>query len=132
MADALQEALVQDYGGLLRIAPAWPNSWDADATVYIQQNSKVDVQIRGGAPILVVIEAGTSGHVKMRNPWPGESLAEGNRVLRGGVVDIAIESGKSYALQPARSSKTPLTFAPVSASAATQPKSLGTRFIGVP
>src|SRR5207245_4057210 len=30
VATALQEALVQDYDGLLRIAPAWPRAWDAD------------------------------------------------------------------------------------------------------
>ncbi|MGH9440223.1 MAG: glycosyl hydrolase family 95 catalytic domain-containing protein, partial [Terriglobia bacterium] len=48
VAAALQQALVQDYGGLLRIAPAWPKEWDADATVYIRQKGKVDVQIRHG------------------------------------------------------------------------------------
>jgi hypothetical protein len=36
VAAALGEALVQDYDGLLRIAPALPSGWDADTTVYIQ------------------------------------------------------------------------------------------------
>jgi hypothetical protein len=45
VATALQDALVQDYDGVLRIAPAWPSGWDADATVYVQHRTKVDVQI---------------------------------------------------------------------------------------
>jgi len=71
---ALQEALVQDYDGLLRIAPAWPKQWDVDGTVYIQHKSKVDVQIRGGALVTVAIEAGATGHLRVRNPWPGEDV----------------------------------------------------------
>ncbi|HEX9336674.1 MAG TPA: hypothetical protein VF892_12350, partial [Pseudonocardiaceae bacterium] len=54
---ALQDALVQDYDGLLRIAPALPTGWDADATVFIQHRGKVDVQIRDGVPVTVAIEA---------------------------------------------------------------------------
>lgn len=132
VADALQEALVEDYDGFVRIAPAWPKSWEADATVYIQQNSKVDVQIRNGEPMLVVIEAGTNGHIRVRNPWPRESIIVGKSTLRGEELDIAVENGKSYALQAARSSKAPLTFAAVGGAPASQPKSLGTRHIGMP
>jgi hypothetical protein len=53
-------------------------------------------------------------------------------VLRGEELDIAVENGKSYALQAAQSSKEPVAFAPVSGVPATQPKSLGTRRIGMP
>jgi hypothetical protein len=35
VAAALDEAIVQDYDGVLRIAPAWPRDWNADATIYI-------------------------------------------------------------------------------------------------
>ncbi len=49
VATALQDAMVQDYDGTLRIAPAWPATWDGDATVYVQHRDKVDVQVHGGA-----------------------------------------------------------------------------------
>ncbi len=132
VADALQEMVVQDYDGLVRIAPAWPKSWDGDATVYIQQNSKIDVQIRDGVPILVVIEAGFDGHIKVRNPWPGESVTEGTNVLQGEELDIVVKNGESYALQPARSSNPPSPFTAVTGTSATRPKSLGARYLGIP
>jgi hypothetical protein len=75
---ALQDALVQDYDGLLRIAPALPGGWDADATVYIQHRVKVDVQVRDGTPVTVAVEAGANGGIAVRNPWPGQEV----RVVR--------------------------------------------------
>jgi len=131
VADALQEALVEDYDGLVRIAPAWPKAWDADATVYIRQNSKVYVQIRDGAPTHVVIDAGFNGHIKVRNPWPGEAVADGSKVYRGEELDVAVENGRSYFLQPTRASDVVLAFAALNGTPATQPKSIGTRRIGI-
>jgi hypothetical protein len=55
----LQDALVQDYDGLLTVAPAWPGNWDVDGTVHIQHRGKVDVQIRNGAPVTVAPIGGT-------------------------------------------------------------------------
>ena len=131
VAAALQEAVVEDYDGLVRIMPAWPKTWDGDATVCIRENSKVDVHMHDGAPTLVVIDAGFNGHLKVRNPWPGESVADGSKVYRGQELDITVENGKSYLLQPARLSNAALRFAAVSGTPATQPKSLGTRHIGI-
>jgi len=39
-ATALQEALVQDYDGTIRIAPAIPSSWDFDGSVYVRGKLK--------------------------------------------------------------------------------------------
>ena len=36
--------------------------------------TKVDVQTRNGAVTTVVIEAGTNGPIRMRNPWPGKPV----------------------------------------------------------
>jgi len=69
----LNEALAQDYDGLLRIAPAWPQGWDAAGTIYIQGKSKVDVQVQGGKVVIAILEAGSTGSVKVRNPWAGQS-----------------------------------------------------------
>jgi hypothetical protein len=73
VAAAMQEALVQDYDGLLRIAPAWPSAWNAAGTVFIQGGSRVDVQIAGGQIGTVAIQAGSTGQIHIRNPWPGQS-----------------------------------------------------------
>src|SRR5439155_393578 len=69
---ALNEAIVQDYDGLLRIAPAWPKTWDVSGIIYIQGASKVDVQLQGGQVVMAVIEAGSSWMMQVRNPWPGQ------------------------------------------------------------
>jgi hypothetical protein len=70
VADALQEALVQDYDGVIRIAPAIPPGWDFDGSVYVTGKTKVDVQVRDGKATTVVIESGTAQKLKIRNPWP--------------------------------------------------------------
>jgi len=54
VATALQEALVQDYDGLVRVRPGLAKDWEGDGTVYIQQGSRVDVQMRGGQPVWVI------------------------------------------------------------------------------
>ena len=71
IADAIQEALVQDYDGMIRIAPAVPSGWDVDGSVFVRGKTKVDVQVREGVAATVVIESGTDQPLKVRNPWPG-------------------------------------------------------------
>jgi hypothetical protein len=85
-AAAINEALVQDYDGLLRIAPAWPSGWDGRGTVFIHGNSKVDVAVQGGAVVLVILEAGSSGSFDVRNPWPGQAATVLDGTTRAVVV----------------------------------------------
>jgi hypothetical protein len=139
VAAALQQALIQDYGGLLRIAPAWPKEWDADAAVYIQRKSRVDLQIRHGVPVTVVIEAGANGRIAVRNPWPGKAVevisSDGKRVTKASgtsLLHFDVETGKSYLVERTGSRNSALPFAEVSGIPASQPKSLGTRHIGLP
>jgi hypothetical protein len=140
VAAGLQEALVQDYDGLLRIAPAWPKEWDADSMIYIQHKSKVDVQVRAGAPVAVVIEAGANAKLAVRNPWPGErveavSSASGRRIAGGTAVPVLqfdTEAGKSYFIQRVDHPNTSLRFEAIDGSPAAGPKSLGSRQIGLP
>ncbi len=134
LAASLQEALVQDYDGLLRIAPAWPKSWDVDGTVWIPGNSKVNVEVRNGVPSLIVLEAGTRGQINLRNPWPGRALTvvaeqSGSQVAQtsGPAIDFSVEAGQAYLIQDS----TAYTVR-VSGSAAEEPKTLGTRHIGIP
>ncbi|HWE30594.1 MAG TPA: hypothetical protein VHB97_21455, partial [Polyangia bacterium] len=61
VAAALNEAMVQDYDGLLRIAPAWPAMWDGVATIFAQAQTKIDVQVQSGKVVFAIVEAGASG-----------------------------------------------------------------------
>ncbi|MEW9623814.1 glycosyl hydrolase family 95 catalytic domain-containing protein [Rhodanobacter geophilus] len=140
VAAALQEGLVQDYDGLIRIAPAWPKGWNADATVYIRSRSKVDLQVHDGVPGTVVIEAGADGDMAVRNPWPGNAAevvvsASSQRVAEAngqGVLRFRAQAGKAYLVQRADQPHAKLPFAAIDGTAAGKPKALGTRHIGLP
>jgi hypothetical protein len=140
VATALQEALVQDYDGLVRIAPAWPKDWEGEGTVYIQQGSRVDVQMRSGQPVWVIVRAGFSGLLRVRNPWPAEPFdmtteEDHHRIVEANastsVVQFRVGAGKSYLLAR-RDSVNPSLPAPlVESSPSTAPKFLGNRSIGL-
>lgn len=140
LATALQDALVQDHDGLVRIAPAWPKDWNADATVYIRQRGKVDLQVRDGVPTTVVIEAGADGDMAVRDPWPGKPAevvesASGRRVAKTAghaALRFRTQAGKAYLLQPVGRPIAQQPRATIDGAAATAPKSLGTRHIGLP
>ena len=71
---ALAEALVQDYDGTLRIAPAIPPGWDFDGSVFVRGGTKVDVQVRDGSVTTVGLEVPRAQSILLFNPWPGSSL----------------------------------------------------------
>jgi hypothetical protein len=66
VALALQTALAQDDGGVVRVAPAWPQGWDVSGSVAIGGRSRVDVQVEGGTVRTVGLEAGRT----RRSRWP--------------------------------------------------------------
>jgi hypothetical protein len=124
----------------VRIAPAWPKDWDVDGTVYIQNRGRVHVQIRGGVPVTVVIDAGAVGNMRVRNPWPGQPVevvrADGaNRVFEAksavSDLDFHVESGQSYLIQRRGNPNVNLRFAAVTGVPAAVPKRLGARSIGL-
>ncbi len=123
VALALAESLVQDYDGLIRIAPAVPSQWDFDGSVWVRDRTRVDVQVRGGIPTMVVIEAGANATLRIRNPWPGQQVAG----QTSAILSLPVRKGESYLLVPAG---TTTTFAPITGIAASQPKTLGPVQIG--
>ncbi|WP_030437693.1 glycosyl hydrolase family 95 catalytic domain-containing protein [Actinoplanes subtropicus] len=139
---ALQDALVQDYDGVLRVAPSWPAGWDADATVYIQHNGRVDVQVRDGVPVTVALQAGADGPVAVRNPWPGQRV----QVVTGDPgrprlvvpptsadrLTVPACAGHGYLIEPVAAPSTALPYAPVTGTPATSYKQLGAATIGLP
>jgi ribosomal protein L14 len=139
VADALQEALVQDYDGVIRIAPAIPPGWDFDGSVYVRGNTKVDVQTRRGRIATVVIEAGTTQTLKLRNPWPGELVdvvavrngkAIANRVS-GSLIKFTALAGTSYLVENHDEPIAKRRFAPVAGKPAISAKRLGPVQIGL-
>jgi hypothetical protein len=101
---ALQEALVQDYDGMIRIAPAVSPGWIVDGSVYVRGKTKVDVQVTDGMPTTVVIESGIAQVIKLRNPWPGQALdvisgRAGTKVVEGAAgsaITFKAEAGENY------------------------------------
>ncbi len=139
VADALQEALVQDYDGLIRVAPAIPPGWDFDGVVSVWGSSKVDVQVRGGAVTTLMVEAGSTQRFKVRNPWPGQAVdvvlgKTGTVILKGAigpVIEFDGAAGTSYLVARHEDSHSTRRFEPVGGTAATIPMRLGPVQIGI-
>jgi len=139
VAAALEEALVQDYDGVIRVAPAVPPGWDFDGSVAVRGNSRVDVQTRDGVVTTVVLEAGSAGPVRIRNPWPGRSVtvATGKNSARvatkeiGPDIEFEAAAGASYLVEARDASAAAKRFAEVSGTAALLSKRLGPVQIGL-
>ncbi|MFC1417987.1 glycosyl hydrolase family 95 catalytic domain-containing protein [Streptacidiphilus cavernicola] len=142
VATALDEALATDYDGTLRFAPAWPPGWNGSGTVYIQNGSKVEVQVQNGTLTTAALVAGTTGAMTVRNPWAGRSghSAEVVNGSTGAVVlagttattfSLPVTAGSSYLVEDTASPTTSYPFAQVTGSAATADKHLGPVQIGL-
>jgi len=138
VADALQEALVQDYDGLIRIAPAIPPGWDFDGSVFVRARMRVDVQVHDGAVTTVVLEPGITQQLRVRNPWPGQAVDvlsnTGARILSedvGPVLRMRVIAGNRYLLTRHAQQAAEEKFTPVSGSPASGVKKLGPVQIGL-
>jgi hypothetical protein len=140
VATALDEALATQYDGTLRIAPAWPSGWDASGTVYVQDDTKVDVQVENGTVVTAAIEAGASHAIRVRSPWPGQRVQvvdgrTGRIVLAPAsapTFTLNARAGHSYLVETVSAPTTALPFAPVTGTAATTASHLGSAGIGLP
>jgi Bacterial Ig-like domain len=140
VAAAVDEALAQDYDGIIRFAPAWPADWNGSGTVYLRRGDKVDVQVENGQLVTAAIEAATSGPLTVKSPWPGQAV----EVVSGGGAHQVIartttsdtftfpaRAGQSYLVEQASAPTTKLPFAAVTGTAATTDKHLGDVQIGL-
>jgi alpha-L-fucosidase 2 len=138
-ATALQEALVQDYDGVIRIAPAIPPGWNFAGTVFVRGRTKVNVQTDNGIVTTLVIEAGTNSLLKLRNPWPGTPLdvreSTANVLLvkddSHSVVSFPVLANHAYIITPTGGRYQRLRFAPITGEPARTAKRLGTSEIGL-
>ncbi len=136
VADALQECLVQDYGGVIRIAPAIPPGWDFDGSVYVGGKTRVDVQTRNGRVRAVVIEAGIQHRLMIRNPWPGEPVevdstdtAKTVTSTTSPTLEFEADAGHVYILQ--RQAQQGSRLEPISGTQPISPKRFGRVQIGL-
>jgi len=135
----LQEALVQDYDGLIRVAPAVPPGWDFDGSVYVRGKTKVDVQTRNGAVVTLVIEGGSDQSLKIRNPWPGKPVDvtaanNGKKVVSeaaGPVIEFAATTGESYVIEQHGAAPANGRSAMINGTPASQARKLGPVQIGL-
>jgi alpha-L-fucosidase 2 len=142
VADALQEALVQDYDGLIRLAPATPSGWSIDGSVYVRGKTRVDVQVRAGRVATAVIEAGTTQSLRIRNPWSGEpvdvlsspAMEKTEKIVSaatGPVIRFRAIAGTRYLLQRHDDPIASSNFLAVSGTQAVTAKRLGKVQIGL-
>ncbi len=132
LTTALNEALVQDYDGTLRVAQGWPTAWTGSGSVSIQNNGKVDVQYENGALVTVVLEAGATTSQTVRNPWAGKSVevidgSSGATVVSpttAATFQVPMTSGHKYLIEQTSSPFTSLGYAQVNGTPATTPKFL--------
>jgi len=138
VALALQEALVQDYDGVIRIAPALPPGWDFDGAVSVRGNTKVWVQVRKGTPTAVGLEVKTAQPIKIRNPWPGNAVKvtaarTGEPIVndsKAPVLMFTAKAGAMYRIQRS-AGDADSRFAPIDGKPAASFKKLGPVQIGI-
>ncbi|MFC1414101.1 hypothetical protein ACEZCY_33620 [Streptacidiphilus sp. N1-12] len=139
---ALNEALATDYDGTLRFAPAWPKDWNVSGTVYVQNGSKVDVQVQNGTLTTAALIVGRTDTMTVRNPWAGQSGhaakvvngSTGALVLRpttATTFNLPVKAGTSYLIEDTAAPTTSYQFAQVTGTAATTAKHLGPVQIGI-
>ncbi|GAA4852407.1 hypothetical protein GCM10023221_35170 [Luteimicrobium xylanilyticum] len=139
VAETINEALLQDYDGTLRIAPAWPSSWDASGSVATLHKSTVDVQYSGGALRTVLYEAGETTSQAIRNPWSGKQIkvvdvTSGATVVNpttASTITVAATAGHTYLVEPTSALTTDLPYAAVSGTAAAAARHFGPVQIGL-
>jgi Bacterial Ig-like domain/Domain of unknown function (DUF5703) len=140
VATAVDEALAQDYDGIVRFAPAWPTGWDASGSVYIQNDDKVDVQVENGQLVTAAIEAGSSGTLQVKNPWAGQQVevVDGRhphtvvvRATTAAILNVPVRAGSSYLVEQVSAPTTALPFARVTGSAPTTDRHLGDVQLGL-
>ena len=135
IATAINEAVATGFDGIIRLAPALPTTWSVSGTVFVQGQSKVHVQFQNGALAFAVLQAGSSGTVMVRNPWgttPAaivDSQTQQPVAASGTPLSFTAQAGHSYLIR--RASDPDPAAVKVTGTAASSPKRLGSRSIGL-
>ncbi|MFF0342349.1 hypothetical protein [Kribbella sp. NPDC004875] len=138
LTTGLQEALVQSYDGVVRVAPAWPKNWDVSGSVQIEGGHRVSTEVHNGVPSVVGIQAGSRETLKVANPWPGQQVrvvdSHGRVVVpptSSDVVSVAVTPNTSYTLERVAVPLSSFDFAPLTGQPASAVKTVGNRVLGI-
>ncbi len=139
VALTLEEVLVLDYDGILRIAPAVPPGWNMAGTIAVLGHSRLYVETNKGEVVTCVLEAGTSRAIALRSPWRSDAIsivddATGRTILQTSkdkLVHFHVLAKHSYVICRKSHNVPHNRFAPLSGTVASRPKHLGSRGIGL-
>jgi hypothetical protein len=139
VALTLSEALVQDYDGVIRIAPAIPPGWTMAGTVAIRGRSRVYVESNGSEVVTCILKAGNNQKVSLRSPWRGYPIdvtddSTGRKIITDSqdkIVHFAVLSNHQYIISRAGQDISREHFSPLGGRVSDQPKRLGNREIGL-
>jgi alpha-L-fucosidase 2 len=112
---AVNEALCQsdpsEPGGTptARVFPAWPKEWDADFCLRVRGGFSVASRMTNGSiprVEIAVVETHADESIRIRNPWPGRGVkvarsSGGDEMLRGELLEVAMDQGVTVTLLPA-------------------------------
>lgn len=138
LSTGLQEALVQSYNGVVRVAPAWPHDWDVSGSVQIEGGHRISTEVHDGVPNVVGIQAGSRDTLKLSNPWPGQEVrvvdSHGRVVVApssAAVLSLGTTPNTSYTLERVAVPLSSFTYAPLTGQPATAVKTVGNRVLGI-
>lgn len=137
LSTGLQEALVQSYDGVVKVAPAWPHDWDVSGSVQIEGGHRVSTEVKGGVPTVVGIQAGSHDTLKLQNPWPGQSIRVTDSLghtlatTAASTVTFTVSPNTSYTVERTAVPLSSFTYAPLTGQSATTVKTVGNRVLGI-
>lgn len=128
-AQALDEMLLQSHDDIIRLAPAWPEKWQAQYRLLARGGFLVSADIDAGRVRYAVIESQRGGLCRVANPWHGKALVTsgGKTVLSSTKPELSFQTqaGKAYRLEPADAPLAKLSFAPLAPKPSAGPKWIG-------
>ncbi|GAA3147567.1 hypothetical protein JOF29_002034 [Kribbella aluminosa] len=137
LSTGLQEALVQSYGGVVKVAPAWPHDWDVSGSVQIEGGHRVSTEVHNGVPNVVGIQAGNRDTLKLQNPWKGEEVrvvdSHGHELVSSSadVITFTVSPNTSYTVERTAVQLSSFSYAPMTGQPATTVKTVGNRVLGI-
>ena len=104
--DAASELLLQSYGEVIRLFPAWPRDKAARFTsLRAEGGFLVSASLEGGEISSTTIHSTVGGTCQLRSPWPAVAIREEERAVpctqEGDTVSFATQPGQTYLVERA-------------------------------
>ncbi len=107
MTAVVSEMLLQSYDGAIRLAPAWPRSWDASFTDFLAVGAfEVSAQVVGGRVERLCLRSLKGRPCRLWHPWPGEQVEvvrDGKPVqfaVKDGIIAFQTQLSAEYRIRP--------------------------------